>query len=444
MSPAFTVMSYFAIQSALLIFSRPLWQLIFLCDIMITTHPHIHFNGFYRSLCGNRTKVTKGKCKMQFRDFGKTGVKVSTLGFGCMRLPVIGGATENIDEGQTAKLFSKAFELGVNYWDTAYPYHGYKSEEVTGRVLGKGGIKNDVFIATKLPTWLAKDKADLPRLLDEQLKKLGRDYIDFYLMHNPDTARWPALQSADMQNFIDKAKRDGKIRFAGFSLHDNIHHFKTVLDSYAWDFCQLQYNYLDVYHQAGKEGVDLAKERGVGLVIMEPLKGGRLATGLPDDIAARLKKENPDCSAAEWALRFVLNDDAVSIALSGMNSMEQLLENVEVATAASCGNLSAGELEMLSEVRESYLARQKVGCTSCMYCMPCPMGVDIAASFSRYNAYFATSDEGAKEKMKASFLSFDEQSGPSKCVKCMECISKCPQAIAIPTQLENCASTFAK
>ncbi|HWQ50913.1 MAG TPA: aldo/keto reductase [Terriglobales bacterium] len=379
---------------------------------------------------------------MQYRKMGKTGVEVSSLGFGCMRLPVHGGVTENIDEEQTAALFREAYDLGVNYWDTAYPYHGGKSEEAVGRTLKKLGIRNRIFLATKLPAWLVKGKDDLPRLLDEQLMRLQTDHIDFYLMHNPDHDRWPALWNAGMTEFIDTAKAQGKIRFAGFSMHDNIHHFTKVLDSYPWDFTQLQYNYLDVRHQAGQEGVDLVRERGIGLVIMEPLKGGQLATRLPHDLVEKLYEAHPDRTPADWALRFVLNEGAVSTALSGMNAMSQLQENIAVAERAGAGSLTAQELALLGEIRESYHARQKVGCTSCMYCMPCPQGVDIYGNFSRYNAYFMAKSEDAKSKLKAAFLAENDEDGPAKCIACGACLSKCPQGIDIPTQLKNCEAAF--
>ncbi len=379
---------------------------------------------------------------MQYREMGKTGVSLSVLGFGCMRLPVIGGVTENIDEVQTTELFKEAYDLGVNYWDTAYPYHGGKSEEVTGRILKKLGIRDKIYIATKLPSWLVRDASDLPRLLDEQLARLQTDCIDFYLMHNVTRAFWDRLYNADMVNFINKAKAEGKIKFAGFSMHDKFPHFQEVLASYDWDFAQIQYNYLDIEHQVGQAGVDLIKQKGLGLVIMEPLKGGQLATGLPSDLIDDLHVANPSRSPAEWALRFVLNDGGVTIALSGMNSMAQLTENVSVAERAGVGNLSATEVNLLKGVRESYRARLNVGCTNCMYCMPCPFGVNINGTFTKYNNYGLAFTAETKGILTEQFFEEDQRSGPSKCTSCGACIEKCPQSIDIPTELKKCADMF--
>ena len=324
---------------------------------------------------------------MEYRTLGKTNEKVSALGFGCMRLPIINGDTTKIDEEKATEMIRHAIDEGVNYIDTAYPYHGTgmgnggESEPFVGRAL-KNGYREKVNLATKLPSWLIKTREDMDKYLNEQLKRLQTDRIDFYLVHALNKDAWENLKKLGISEFLDSAIKDGRIRYAGFSFHDKLDVFKEIVDYYDWSFCQIQYNYLDEDFQAGTEGLQYAANKGLGVVIMEPLRGGKIVRNLPEAVMNTFDKAEDKKSPAEWALRWVWNHPEVSVVLSGMSTMDNVTENLKTASVAAPNSLTEKELEILNEVKKVFNDRIKVNCTACEYCMPCPVGVNIPKNFT--------------------------------------------------------------
>lgn len=382
---------------------------------------------------------------MLYRKLGKTGVDVSVLGFGCMRLPVAGGRNDRIDESLATRMLHYAVDCGVNYVDTAYPYHSAEfpqpgeSEPFLGRALA-GGWRDRVGLATKLPCWMVNSRDDMRKLLDAQLARLGTDRIDFYLLHSLNKAHFPKLRSLGVFEFLDSAVKSGKIRFAGFSFHDELPLFKEIIDSYDWPFCQIQLNYMDADYQAGLEGASYAAGRGVGVVVMEPLRGGSLASGIPADVAAAIDGFRVKRSPAEWALRYVWDLPQVSIALSGMGSMKQVEDNVAFAESGRADSLAADERALVSRLRELFRARIRIGCTACRYCMPCPNGVDIPGCFTHYNNAFIYDNVG-----RARFTYSIQHQGAARasgCTRCGHCEPLCPQKIPIIDKLADVARLF--
>lgn len=379
---------------------------------------------------------------MLYRKFGKTNENVSVLGFGCMRLPLLpGGNMSDIDEKQAAGLIRRAIDEGVNYIDTAFPYHrkkrvrGGESEPFVGRAL-KGGYRQKVYLATKLPAWMVKTKEDLGKFLDEQLERLDTDVIDFYLMHSLNKATWNTLKRVGFGEFLDKAIKDGKIRYAGFSFHDKAELFKKIVDHYDWSFCQIQYNYVDEYFQAGTEGLEYAAAKGLGMVIMEPLRGGKLAQSLPPEVKAIFDESGISRTPAGWALRWLWDRPEVSTVLSGMNTMEQLEDNLKTAGDALPGSLSQEELEIMERAKAAYKGRIKVGCTECGYCKPCPSGVDIPSCFTYYNNFSMFGREEGYDM----WLSPGQKA--SNCKECGICEAKCPQGLSIREHLKEVKKAF--
>jgi uncharacterized protein len=385
---------------------------------------------------------------MLYRPFGKTGEQVSILGFGCMRLPVIDRKMDQIDIPLATTLLRYAIDNGVNYVDTAYSYHGDSliapgnSEAFVGHALGDG-YRDKVLVATKLPVWAVKERADMDRVLAHQLDRLRTDRIDCYLLHGIGLAGWQALHENGAIDFLDKAKKDGRIRYAGFSFHGETSDFKPIVDAYDWDFCQIQYNYMDTEYQAGFEGLRYAAEWDLGMVIMEPLKGGRLAN-LPEEVRAIFDRAAPKRSTAEWAFRFIWDDPGVSVVLSGMGAMDQVVENVRVAASGEAvpNSLTAEERAVIDEVKEAFRGRIRVDCTSCKYCMPCPSGINIPLVFECLNK---GAMYGAKEMAKFEYgigLTFNATKRASECTQCGQCQDACPQNIAIPDLMELCSQEF--
>jgi hypothetical protein len=367
---------------------------------------------------------------MQYRKFGKLDWKVSALGFGCMRLPTINGESGNIDQDKVTEMIHYAIEGGVNYFDTAYVYHDQKSETALGKAL-QGGYRDKVSIATKSPIWLIKDSGDFDRMLDEQLKRLQTDAIDFYLLHSLDRDRWTQVQEMGLLQRAEAALADGRIRNLGFSFHDNLNVFKQIVDGYdAWTFCQIQYNYMDTDFQAGTEGLHYAASKGLAVVVMESLRGGKLAFDLPAtkpiwDSAS--SKRTP----ADWAFRWLWNQPEVSVTLSGMGTLQQVKENIASASSFEPNQLNAEELAMFDQAREAIQSRSPIPCTRCEYCMPCPNGVNIPLNFDTYNQAAMFDDINHARFQYKNWVPDDQKA--AVCIQCEECLEKCPQHIPIST-----------
>jgi len=384
---------------------------------------------------------------MKYRKFGKLNWEVSALGFGAMRLPVIGGDRSRIDEPEAIRMIRYAIDHGVNYIDTAYPYHGGNSEILLGKAL-KDGYREKVRIATKMPIGQVRSSEDLDKIFNEQLKKLQTDRIDFYLLHGLNKERW--LKTLDL-NVLDWAERlmdEGKIRYFGFSFHDEFEVFKEIIDGYdRWTFCQIQYNYLDTESSKrtpGTQGLKYAASRGLAVVIMEPIAGGLLAIPPPPEIQAIWDEAEIKRTPAEWALQWVWNHPEVSVALSGMSTMQQVIENVEAADRSGPNTLTEKELQIISRVREKYLQYGFIGCTGCRYCMPCPQGVSIPEILALYNEYLRRRGDRVKqgEIARKYYDSIPPEKRAELCVKCGECEEKCPQHLPIRELLRKALRTF--
>ena len=368
---------------------------------------------------------------MNYRN-DKYGEPISILGYGCMRFSRKG---PYIDYDKAEREVLRAFELGVNYYDTAYLYPG--SEEIVGKIFENNSIRDKVKIATKLPQYLIRSSKGIQKTFDEELKRLRTDYIDYYLMHMlTDLAEWEKLKSLGIEDWIRDRKADGSIRNIGFSYHGDSDMFIKLLDAYDWDFAQIQYNYMDEHSQAGRKGLDAAYERGIPIVIMEPLRGGKLVK-LPKDAAKLLKQDSHRFTAAELGLRWLWDQPAVTCVLSGMNSMEMVEENCRIASDVRVGDFSPEEFALVDNIRSIIKSREKVGCTGCRYCMPCPKGVDIPGNFHYYNTMFVDSKfEGLRGFFQNMCLRKDPGFA-SQCVACGRCEAHCPQNINIIEELKR-------
>lgn len=377
---------------------------------------------------------------MQYRKLGNSGIDVSVLGFGCMRFPVIEEGNEHLSIfekpvkiKETEEMLLHAVDNGINYYDTAYAYHGGKSEEILGKTIKP--FRDKVMIATKLPMMMVQKASDIERFIDEQLKRLDSDYVDFYLLHGLNNRSWSLAKKYNALDFLERLLSDGRIRYAGFSFHDEVKVFKEIVDGFDWTLCQIQYNYFDENRQAGKEGLLYAAKKGMGIVIMEPLRGGKLADHIPLAIQEIWNSAETKRTPTEWALRWVLNHPEVSVVLSGMSAMPQLVENLKIADDAKINSLTATELVLISKVREKLEEMLKVKCTGCGYCMPCPNGIDIPMNFNAYNNAFLFDDQERSKIMYNTFMPEEQRAG--SCEECGECEEKCPQDIAIMDELKN-------
>lgn len=373
---------------------------------------------------------------MQYRKFGSTGVEVSALGFGCMRLPILEDG--HIDEEKAISMIRHAIDSGVNYVDTAYPYHQGTSEYVVGKAL-KDGYREKTYLADKLPVWLLESEEDFDKYLDEQLKKLDTDHIDFYLLHALSRERFEEkVKKFNVTKKLEQAKKAGKIRYIGFSFHDSLDVFKEIVDYYeGWDFCQIQYNYMDEHSQAGREGLKYAHEKGLPVIIMEPLRGGRLVNFLPQSAKKLFEKDGEKRTPAELAFRWLYNQPEVTCVLSGMNSMEMVEENVKTADKTLPGSFTKSDEELVEKVKAEIEKTVKVGCTGCSYCMPCPMGVDIPVTFRCYNEIYSETKGGARREYLQCTAFRQNQSSASFCIQCGKCEKHCPQHIEIRKELKN-------
>lgn len=374
---------------------------------------------------------------MLYRKMPRVKEEFSILGFGCMRLPMSGG---QIDEGAVSRMMRAAVEAGINYVDTAWPYHGGQGEAVVGRALE--GLRDRVYLATKLPSWLVTKREDMDSFLDKQLQALQTDHIDVYLLHSLTADRWANLVKLDALGFMERARAAGKIRYIAFSFHDGLDTFKKIADAYPWDVCQIQYNLLDENYQAGTEGLKYAAGKGIGVVIMEPLKGGNLTVPLPNDLeaaAGRAGYSRP--TLADAALRWVWSHPEAGVVLSGMSSEEQMDQNIESAERA--GPLTAEEIALVHAAKDLFTSKMRVPCTSCAYCKPCPKGVDIPQCFTNLNNA-AISGGWEAQKVNYNYILAPGRDGKraSECVECGACEPKCPQRIPIRAKLKEVAAAF--
>lgn len=365
---------------------------------------------------------------MENREFEGLNVKTSLLGFGCMRFPLLDNG--DIDEVESEKMIDHAIANGVTYIDTAFPYHNGDSEPFVGRVLKKYN-REDFFLATKLPIWKINSQEEAREVFESQLKRLNVDYVDFYLLHALDSDKWRKIIEYKIIDLCEELRQEGKIKYLGFSFHDEFNVFEEIISYHHWDFCQLQLNYMDMNIQAGQRGVDLANKLNVPIVVMEPIKGGSLAS-LPKDVTDMFNKANSDWTLASWALRYVGTLPGVKVILSGMSTFAQVEDNLK--TFNNYQNLTAKEVDVVTTVANTLKSRTQNGCTGCAYCMPCPFGVDIPSNFKYWNNCFVYEDE---DLFKGKYNKMVEAAKASSCKDCGACEKMCPQQLPIREDLKR-------
>ncbi len=372
----------------------------------------------------------------------KNGDKLSILGLGAMRLPEKDGT---IDYEKATALLHHAIDNGINYIDTSWTYHKEQSETFVGNALAEG-YREKVSLATKMPHWLIRNRKDMDRFLEIQLKKLRTDHIDYYLLHALNEGGWKKIKDIDVLEFLDTAKKDGRIKNAGFSFHNNEEVFKEIIDSYDWDICQIQYNFLDEDTQAGTEGLKYAVEKGIAVIVMEPLRGGNLVRNIPPEVSEIWNESNLKRTPAEWGLRWVWNHPEVTVVLSGMNEISQIDENIRTASEAYPNSLTKRELDTIQRVAENYRKLMIIPCTGCRYCMPCPAGVDIPGCFELYNNMniFKSRDDYDPQYMYLIHHMgiLGNRTSASLCINCGRCKEHCPQHIDIPKKMDEIEAQF--
>ncbi|MDD2522676.1 MAG: aldo/keto reductase [Anaerolineaceae bacterium] len=373
---------------------------------------------------------------MEYRHFGNTGFRPSALGFGCMRLPQLPGEEGGIDEPEAIRMIRYAIDQGLNYIDTAWSYHGGQSEVVLGRVL-QDGYREKVALATKMPSWLIEKSEDFEHYFSIQLERLQTDHIDFYLLHTLNQGHWDNYLKFNLFDWAEKQLADGRIRHLGFSFHDELPVFETILKGYDhWDFCQIQYNYMDTDYQAGERGLKMAAERGLGVVVMEPLKGGRLAIEKPPaPVKAVFDRAETPRKPAEWALQWLWNQPEVGLVLSGMSTFEQVELNLASASRSGVGSLSAEEVTIIEDARDAWEGLAPVACTHCEYCLPCPNDVLIPQIFEIYNnsVMYDIQERGRRSYQNQ----ISEGSRADACIECGTCEDLCPQHLTIIDYLKD-------
>lgn len=369
---------------------------------------------------------------MQYRK-NRQGEPISILGYGCMRFTKKGNS---IDIDKAEKEVMAAIRGGVNYLDTAYIYPG--SEVALGEILKRNQCREQVLIATKLPQYLIKSEAALDKYFNEQLSRLQTDYVDYYLMHMlTDIAAWEKLCKLGIKEWIAKKKEEGKIKNLGFSFHGNTEMFLQILDAYDWDFCQIQYNYMDEHSQAGRKGLQAAAEKNIPVIIMEPLRGGKLVDLLPEKAKKLIADNERKRTPAEWAFRWLWNQLEVTCVLSGMNSLAMVEENVQIASSAEAGAFTKEDFALIEAVKQEINSNIKVGCTGCSYCMPCPKGVDIPTAFRCYNRMYTENKKAGRFEYAQIVALQKEMSDMGRCIECGKCESHCPQHIEIRRELKE-------
>lgn len=374
---------------------------------------------------------------MQYRKLVKNSEDLSVLGYGCMRFPTKNG---RVDEAKTEEQLLYAVGQGVNYFDTAYPYHAGRSEVILGKIVKKNNLRDKVYIADKLPAFLVKKPEQIESYFNTQLERLDMSYIDYYLMHMLDTLKsWETLKEFGILEFIEEKKKKGQIRHIGFSFHGRPEEFIKILEDYEWDFCQIQYNYLDEYNQAGLGGLKRAHELGIGVVIMEPLRGGNLAAKAPNKVKERFNSHHVKRSPADWALRWIWNQPEVAVILSGMNVDDHIKENIRVACETTPSSMSDEDMQVIDDVKLIYRDLMKVPCTGCNYCMPCPFGVDIPQTFMDYNNKYFFGSMMARVNYIGRCVGMmgAANTGADQCTDCGKCEQHCPQSIEIRKELKN-------
>jgi predicted aldo/keto reductase-like oxidoreductase len=375
---------------------------------------------------------------MLYRRFGRTEIDLSILGFGCMRLPTIGNKSDKIDYPKAAQLLHYAIDHGVNFVDTAYFYHAAvflergESEVFLGEALS-GGWREKVHLATKMPVFKITQREQMGTFLKEQLERLKTNSVDFYLLHGLDGELWNRMRDLGVREFLDKKKAEGKFKFPAFSFHGKAEDFIRICDEYDWAYAQIQYNYMDIAFQAGNKGLRYAADKGIGVVVMEPLRGGKLAQNLTTEMTSFFNASAIKRSPAEWALRFVWNEAGVSSLLSGMNCMEQVVENIRAADNGLANSLNKEELLMFDKLRSAMETRRKADCTACRYCMPCLSGVDIPGVLAALNTAAIWND-------LTGYVRADGKA--SKCTECKACERICPQEIPISSLMKEAVSVF--
>lgn len=378
---------------------------------------------------------------MQYRTFGKLDWKPSALGFGAMRLPILENDSGKIDEELATRMIRTAIDAGVNYVDTAWPYHKEQSEPLVGRCL-QDGYRDKVKLATKMPSWLIESPDQFDDYLNQQLERLQTDRIDFYLLHGLNKTQWPKVRDLGVLDWAGRAIADGRIKHLGFSFHDELSVFKEIVDAYDWTFCQIMYNYMDIEFQAGREGLHYAANKGLAVVVMEPLRGGSLTRPAPALVAKLWASAKTQRSQADWALQWLWHQPEVSLLLSGMSEMQHVEENLKSAANSGVGSLTAEELDLVDRVSEAYRSLSPIPCTDCKYCMPCPSGVTIPRIFSIYNSYKMYGNEEGAKRSYNQFTKPEDRA--DRCVECGQCEEACPQQIEIIDWLKKAHAFLAE
>jgi predicted aldo/keto reductase-like oxidoreductase len=368
---------------------------------------------------------------MKYRKFGKTGWDISVLGFGAMRLPQKPDKPGEVDEEEAIRMLRYAVDNGVNYFDSAYLYHGGVSEKIVGRAF-QDGYRKKVKLVTKLPPRMADSPEAADKILNEQLQKLQTESLDVYLLHGLNKGSWDHVNEWGVLDWAEKKMAQGKFSHFGFSFHDEYEVLKEIIDAYDnWTMCQIQYNFMDANYQAGRRGVEYAAGKNLAIVVMEPLRGGLLTQKTPEPVKEIWTKSPVKRSPAEWGLMWVWNQPEISVALSGMSTMDQLKENIEIAGRAEPGILTTEELKLIETVKETYHSLRPIPCTGCGYCMPCPNGVDIPRIFQFYNDAVMYNDmQNGRFRYQMVEIFKEEQRG-DKCIECGACMQACPQSIEI-------------